>query len=157
MKKVYLALGSNVGRRPANLKKALKLIDECGIKITKKSSVYETKAVSRIKQRNFLNMCALAKTAHSPEKILRAVKLIEKQMGRERVSKKRKGYEKPRVIDIDILFYGQKIIKKRNLKIPHPQIHLRKFVLEPLCEIAPNYKHPLKQKTVAELLKNLDK
>lgn len=155
METVYLALGSNIGRRKYHLSKALKLIEECGLDITKKSKIYKTKAVSKIKQDDFLNMCVEAKTTHSPEKLLTAIQLIEKQIGRTRKEKKKVGYEKPRIIDIDIIFYGNKIVGRRNLKIPHPRMHKRKFVLEPLSEIAPLIKHPLQHKTVCELLKNL--
>lgn len=155
MNKIYFSLGSNIGKRHDNLKKALKLIEECGIKITKKSKVYQTKAVSNVKQRDFLNMCVEAKTRHSPEKVLRAIQIIEKQMGRKRNEKKRAGYEKPRIIDIDILLFGVKIINKRNLKIPHPRMHEREFVLKPLNDIAPDALHPKTIKKISELLKNL--
>jgi 2-amino-4-hydroxy-6-hydroxymethyldihydropteridine diphosphokinase len=154
MNKIYLALGSNIGRRRNNLIKALKLIEECGIKITKKSKIYETKAVSQVKQGDFLNMCVEAKTRHSPEKVLRAIKVVEKQMGRKRKEKKRSGYEKPRIIDIDILLFGGNIISKRNIKIPHPSMHKRKFVLKPLNDIAPDALHPIIKKKISELLKN---
>lgn len=155
MKTVYFALGTNIGRRKSNLYKALKLIEECGLKIVKKSHIYNTKAISKINQGDFLNMCIEVQTMHGPQKILRATQLVEKQMGREKKGKKRIGYEKPRIIDIDILLVGNEIINKKNLKIPHPRMHKRKFVLEPLSDIAPLIKHPLQHKTVRELLKNL--
>jgi 2-amino-4-hydroxy-6-hydroxymethyldihydropteridine diphosphokinase len=157
MNKIYLALGSNMGKRRNNLKKALNLIEECGIKIIKKSKIYETKAVSKVEQDDFLNMCVEAKTRHSPEKVLRAIQIVEKQAGRKRKEKKRAGYEKPRVIDIDILLFNGKIINKRNLKIPHPEMHEREFVLKPLNDIAPEALHPKIKKKISELLKNLNK
>jgi len=138
MHTVYLSLGSNVGRRQINIKKAIVLIDECGLKVEDLSGLYETEAVSKIKQRNFINACVKVSTEFSPEKVLRAVQLVEKQMGRQRSMPKRKGYERPRIIDIDILLYDKIKVNKRNLKIPHPEMKNRKFILEPLSDIAPH-------------------
>jgi 2-amino-4-hydroxy-6-hydroxymethyldihydropteridine diphosphokinase len=151
MKTAYLALGSNVGKRPLNLNKALALLKECGIKIIKTSNFYNTKPVSKVAQRDFLNMCVKIQTSFTPEKLLKICKMIEKQMGRKFI-KKRSGYEKPRIIDIDILLYENLILKKHNLVIPHKKMHLRKFVLEPLNEIAPHLKHPVQHKTISKLL-----
>lgn len=103
MHTVYLSLGSNIGNRNNNIKKAVVLIDECGLIVEDMSALYETEAVSKIKQRNFINACVKVSTRFSPEKVLRIVQLVEKQMGRDRSLPKRKGYEKPRIIDIDIL------------------------------------------------------
>jgi 2-amino-4-hydroxy-6-hydroxymethyldihydropteridine diphosphokinase len=149
---VYFSLGSNIGRRENNLKKALELLSECGIKITRISSVYETEAVSKIKMRDFLNICTEAQTELAPEKLLKVCKSIENQIGRKPHKSNRNGFYEPRIIDIDILLYGQKIIHKRNLEIPHKNMHLRRFVLEPLNEIASNAYNPLVHKTVKELL-----
>lgn len=157
MSKAYLALGSNLGKRPYNLKKARKLLEECGVFIKKSSKIYETKPVSRIPQRKFLNQCLLVETEHNPQKLLKIAKLIEKQMGREQIAKKRKNYEKPRLIDLDILLYENLQINTKFLKIPHPRMHKRKFVLEPLNDIAPLLEHPVQHETINYLLKNLKK
>ncbi len=151
-KTAYLSLGSNIGKRPTNLKKAIKLIEECGIVVSKKSGFYETAAVSKIKQKNFINMCIEIKTTASSRKLLQICQMIEKQMGRNRKLPKKEGYEKPRIIDIDILMYENEKINKRNLKIPHPKMHKRRFVLEPLNEIAPHLTHPVQHKTIKQLL-----
>jgi 2-amino-4-hydroxy-6-hydroxymethyldihydropteridine diphosphokinase len=152
MATAYLSLGSNIGRRKSNLQKALTLLEECGLTIIKKSHVYETQAVSKIDQRDFLNMCVEIQTDFTPEKLRIISHLIENQMGRTRSSKKNRGYEEPRIIDIDILLYDQKIVNKRNLHIPHKRMHERKFVLVPLNEIAPHFRHPVQQKTIFRLL-----
>ena len=152
MTKVYLGLGANVGRLKDNLKKAITLIKECGLNVLKQSSTYKTKAISKVQQRDYLNMCIEVETKFPPEKIFNICQMIERQMGRSK-EKKKKGYEKPRIIDIDILLYGKKIIKKQNLKIPHINMHKRLFVLEPLNEIAPHVMHPTQQKTIKMLLK----
>lgn len=144
-----------MGRRPDNIRKALWLLKECSVIIKKESSFYETKAVSKISQRNFINMCAEIYTTFSPEKLLQICQMIEKKMGRIRKTPKRPGYEKPRVMDIDILMYDSEKINKRNLKIPHPRMQRRRFVLEPLNEIAPHLKHPVQQKTIKQLLNEL--
>jgi 2-amino-4-hydroxy-6-hydroxymethyldihydropteridine diphosphokinase len=150
---VYFSLGSNLGRRKDNLNKAIKFLAEAGVKILKISSIYETEPVSKIKQGDFLNICIQAETELLPEKLLKLCKTIEKQMGRKPHRINRPGFYEPRIIDIDIILYGQKIIHKRNLQIPHKNMHLRRFVLEPLNEIAPNAYNPIKHKTVKELLK----
>lgn len=132
---VYLSLGSNIGNRVNNIKKAVALIDECGLTVENISAMYETVAVSKIRQRNFINACVKVETDFSPEKVLRVIQLIEKQMGRDRSKPKRKGYEKPRIIDIDILLYNDLKMNKRNLKIPHPEMKNRDFILRPLSDI----------------------
>ncbi len=157
MFKAYLALGSNSGKRPHNLEKARKLLEECGIKITKVSKIYETEPVSRINQGKFLNQCFEIKTNHDPRRLLSICQMIEKQMGRKKLRAKKIGYEKPRIIDIDILLYENGIINKKFLKVPHPRMHSRKFVLEPLNDIAPRLVHPGQRKTINNLLKNIKK
>ncbi len=157
MFKAYLALGSNLGKRPYNLKKAKRLLEECGVKITKVSKIYETRPVSRVNQRKFLNQCLEVKTDHDPKKLLSICQIIEKQMGRKKLQPKKIGHEKPRIIDIDILLYENRIIDTKFLKIPHPRMHLRKFALEPLNDIAPGLVHPKQHKTINNLLKNIKK
>lgn len=132
---IYLALGTNLGRRKQNLEKAMKLLEECGVRIKKQSKIYETEAVSKVEQPDFFNMCIKVETKHNPQKLLRIIKMIEAEMGRDRSKPKRKGYERARIIDIDILEYNGQKINQRNLQIPHPRMHKRKFVLDPLNDI----------------------
>ena len=146
---IYLSLGSNVGDRKKYLTKAITELKEI-ITITKKSSIIETFPLHYKKQRKFLNMAIEAKTNIQPEQLLKKIKAIENNLGR----KKRFRYG-PREIDIDILSYGNKIIKTRKLIIPHPRLHERKFVLKPLIQINPLLKHLILKKTVLEIYKNL--
>jgi len=149
---LYFSLGSNIGRRNYNLKRALELMDQCAIHITKVSKIYETEPVSLFEQKYFFNICAEGETEFPPEKVLKICKSIEEQMGREMAKLKAPGYYMPRIIDIDILLYAQRIIRKRNLIIPHEKMHLRRFVLEPLNEIDPYINHPVLHQSVKELL-----
>lgn len=152
MTTAYLLLGSNLGRRSGNMIKALTLLGECGIRIRKISQFYETEPVSKIDQRDYLNLCVEVEVDFSPEKLLSVCLGVEKEGGRTRY-KKRPGYERSRIIDIDILLYEDRVIKKRNLVMPHKQMHLRRFALTPLNEIAPQIVHPVQQKTIRNLLK----
>ena len=153
MSKVYLSLGSNKGVRTANLLKAIRLLKKEGVNIIKVSPVYETEAISTLKQRDFLNMCIQAEVYVSPEKFLDMCQSIEMHMGRSRESKtKTKGLYFPRIIDIDILLFDTMIVRKSRLKIPHPFMNERRFVLVPLNEIAPHIVHPVQQKTIRKLL-----
>jgi len=134
---IFLGLGSNLGNKSQNLKTAIKLLDECGVRTIKQSKVHITDPVSKVPQPKFANQVIEIKTEHDPKKLLQIIKLIERQMGRDRSKPKRKGYERARLIDIDILIYNDLKINKRNLKIPHPRMRERDFVLKPLKEIAP--------------------
>ena len=136
---IFLGLGSNLGRKSQNLKTAITLLNECGVQTIKQSHIHKTIAVSRVPQPDFANQVIEIQTQHSPQKLLQIIKLIENQMGRkrDRTRPKRPGSELPRLIDIDILIYNNLKINKRNLKIPHPRIKEREFVLKPLKEIAP--------------------
>lgn len=156
MATAYLSLGTNLGRKKANLRKALKLLEECGVHIKKISHIYQTEPISRIKQPDFLNICVEVGTNHSPEKLLAACQIVEKELGRERNISSRTGYARPRIIDIDIIFYDQVVRRGWKLQIPHGQMHLRKFVLIPLNEIAPHFISSSQQKTVQELLNDLN-
>ncbi|OGJ50772.1 2-amino-4-hydroxy-6-hydroxymethyldihydropteridine diphosphokinase [Candidatus Peregrinibacteria bacterium RIFOXYA2_FULL_33_7] len=145
---IYLSLGSNLAPKKFQIQKAIKKLNQNKILIQKISSFYKTQPVGVKKQPWFINICLEAKTNLEPLKLLETCKKIEKQTGR-----KNRGNWQKREIDIDILFYGEKIIKENNLKIPHPEIPERKFVLIPLNEIAPNFIHPIKQKKISKLLK----
>lgn len=141
MHTAYLSLGTNLGFRKRNLKKAQKLLEECGVHIKKASKIYETKAVSRIQQPKFLNQALKVQTRHSPQKLLNICQSVESQMGRKKPKPKRINYELPRIIDIDILLYDNLKINTPRLKIPHPRMHLRDFVLKPLNDIAQGVKY----------------
>lgn len=149
---VYLSIGSNLGRREDNCLKALKAIEEKGMTIKKKSLLYETEPWGVREQPHFINMAVEIETDLPPNKLLQVVKEIEKGMGRTETY--RWG---PRIIDIDILLYDDLIYETSDLKIPHPFMHEREFVLRPLSEIAPNKVHPVLNKTISELLQNLQR
>ncbi len=142
----YLSLGSNLGQRLSNLKEAFKHLSDYG-KILRASSVYETEPVGEVSQPMFLN-CVLEFEfpSNSPFKLLEYIHRIETHLGRD--TAKRSG---PRTIDIDILFFDDKLIEHPDLIIPHPRLTERLFVLEPLNEIAPSFIHPEEKVTIKEL------
>jgi 2-amino-4-hydroxy-6-hydroxymethyldihydropteridine diphosphokinase len=149
MVEASIAFGSNIGDREANISTALRILKQ-KIKIIKTSSFYETKPMYLENQNWFLNSAVIIETEIKPEELLGVLKRIEKQMGRKEV-----GRNGPRIIDLDILFYKNQIINKDNLRIPHPKIQERAFVLVPLAEIEPNFVHPICKKTIAQLLSEL--
>ena len=145
-KTVYLSLGSNLGDRAANLQDAIQRLEGLGA-VTAQSSFYETEPREMERQPWFLN-CALAlETELMPRQLLSRVLGLEQAMGRRRIQPKG-----PRSIDIDILLFGGSVVDTATLTIPHPAMHERRFVLEPLAEIAPEVRHPVFKKTVRELL-----
>jgi len=150
MAAVYLCLGSNLGDRAANLRKTLALIEKAGIKVEAKSSIYETEPYGIKNQPFYLNGCIKTAAGLQPEEMLNKLKEIEVQAGR--IPGPKWG---ARIIDIDILFYDNIIIRQENLIIPHPEIQNRRFVLAPLCEIARDYIHPVLKKTVKQLIDDL--
>jgi 2-amino-4-hydroxy-6-hydroxymethyldihydropteridine diphosphokinase len=147
LKTAFLALGSNVGDREANLRDAVQRLDSDEIHVLRRSSLYETAPQELLDQPWFLNAVVQVETSLFPMQLLARVREIERQMGRRRVTPKG-----PRNIDIDILFYGRTVIATAELEVPHPRIAQRRFVLEPLAEIAPEFRHPLTGKTASEML-----
>ncbi len=149
LNQVYLSLGSNVGDRQANLGKAVERLERKG-RVVSVSSFYETEPVEFTHQAWFLNCAVSVETAETPEQLMATILQIEQEMGRQRVQPKG-----PRTIDIDILLIGDKVIDSPELTVPHPAMHKRRFVLEPLAEIAPTVLHPILKKTILELLRVL--
>lgn len=146
MERVYLATGSNMGNKATNLANALEMIELYVGDLIQVSGVYRTAAWGMEDQPEFLNQTMSVDTRLGPETLLLAVMEIEQKMGRER--RIRWG---ERLIDIDILFYGQLVSQSQRLTIPHPFIQERNFVLQPLLEIAPDLIHPVFQKSIREL------
>ncbi len=145
---VFLGLGSNLGDRSAALEEALARLEDHGFRTTRRSSIWQTEPVGGPPQGWFLNAVVGGETALSPEGLLRACLETERSMGRVRAEK-----DGPRRIDVDILLFGGKRREGPGLVIPHPRLHERRFVLEPLFEIAPRMRHPVLGLTVAELRK----
>jgi len=145
----YIALGSNLGNKQQNIEQAIELLKNHGT-VAKCSSFYTTEPVGYLNQEDFLNVAIEFKTTLTPHILLKVTQNIEQKLGRVKTIK-----NGPRIIDLDILFYENKIINKANLIIPHPRMHERSFVLDPLCEIAPNIIHPKINKSVKEIKKQL--
>ncbi len=146
MYQTYILLGSNQGNRLENLQIALNKIENLG-DLQQRSSIYETAAWGLEKQESFLNQVLELHTSLIPEALLEKLLIMEQEMGRKREKK-----WAARLIDIDILYVDDTIIDTENLQVPHPYLHLRRFTLVPLCEIAAHFKHPIYQKTNLELL-----
>jgi len=143
---VYLSLGSNLGDRRANFEAAMNALAGAGISANKVSSLYETEPKDFLEQPWFLNCAVEAETALAPLELLRALRGIEAQLG-----SKKEFAKGPRLLDIDILLYGEETIDSPELQVPHPRMLQRNFVLVPLAEIAPDLRHPDWKQTVAEL------
>ena len=148
-KTVYLSLGSNVGDREANLHLAIEKLGELG-EVIVESSLYETEPMEFTAQPWFLNCAVALRTELMPKLFLSKTMAIEQQMGRRRSQPKG-----PRTIDIDILLFGNSVIHTPHLDVPHVAMHERRFVLEPLAEIAPEVRHPIFKRTAREMLQAL--
>lgn len=144
----YLSLGANRGDRSAQIDRALDLLARSGVRIVKRSSLYETEPVGFGDQHWFLNCVVECETEFMPRQLLRAAQRIEREMGRRRDGTR----NAPRPIDIDILFFGTAVMRTSELEIPHPRIAERRFVLAPLAEIAPSLRHPTLHLSAVELL-----
>jgi 2-amino-4-hydroxy-6-hydroxymethyldihydropteridine diphosphokinase len=147
MNKVFLLIGGNMGDRLQNLHQAIGLLAATCGPVLQQSAVYETAAWGKTDQAAFLNRALLLETSLSAQELITAVLLVEERMGRHRTEK-----FGPRVIDIDIMFYNNEVIDEPHLTIPHPQMQNRRFALVPLNELAPNFVHPVFNKTIEVLL-----
>jgi 2-amino-4-hydroxy-6-hydroxymethyldihydropteridine diphosphokinase len=147
LKTAYISLGSNLGDRHENLRKAIELLEAADIHVLRRSSLYQTEPQDLKAQPWFLNAVAEVETKLFPMQLLARIQNIERQLGRKRTVPKG-----PRTIDIDILLYGSFVIETIELQIPHPRFTERRFVLEPLLELAPDLRHPVTRRRVRELL-----
>ena len=151
MAKVLISLGTNLGDKSLNLNNAIAHINNSIGLVAQKSSIYETKPWGFESFNNFLNQVIVIQTSLAPIELMKELLQLERAMGRIR---DKAGYQ-DRLIDIDILFYDDLVINANDVTIPHPKLHLRKFILEPLAEIEPELRHPVLNKTIKQLLTDL--
>ena len=152
VKTVYLSLGSNLGDRQFHLQRAVAYLEQEQIRVRRQSSVYETEPQDVAGQPWFLNIAVECETGLFPLQLLKTLQRIEREMGRVREGVIRRG---PRVIDIDILLFGHAVIHTPQLTVPHPRMTERRFVLEPLLEIAPDIRHPVTKQALRKYLDTL--
>jgi len=144
---VFLSLGSNLGDRAEFIERAIAALPGVGVRVIRSSAIYETEPVDAPVQGWFLNLALEVETALAPDALLAALLLIERSLGRERAVPRG-----PRTIDMDILLYGDRVVREPGLTIPHPAMAARRFVLAPLAELAPTLRHPVLHRTIAALL-----
>ena len=153
LKRVYLSLGSNLGDRERNIEQALTQLAAAGVRLITRSSLYETAPQDVLDQAWFLNMAVEAETSLFPLQLMSVIQKIERELGRIRGQRAiRRG---PRTIDIDILLFGSVLIETPQLTIPHPRMLRRRFVLEPLLEIAPQLRHPKNKEPLTKYAKDV--
>jgi 2-amino-4-hydroxy-6-hydroxymethyldihydropteridine diphosphokinase len=152
-----IALGSNLdsrfGNREANLREAVRRVGELG-EVQAVSSFHDTEPVGHVEQPRFLNGALLLETELAPVELMQALLGVERAMGREREGAVAKG---PRLIDLDLLLYDDQVVKTEELTLPHPEMQERRFVIEPLVEIAPEWVHPVLGRTMRDLFAGLDR
>jgi 2-amino-4-hydroxy-6-hydroxymethyldihydropteridine diphosphokinase len=153
--RVFIGIGTNLGDRVANFREAIQRIGTLpASRVVRQSSIYETEPVGEVKGA-FLNGVIEVETELGAEALMRRLLLIERLMGRKRVKGRRaggRGKYRPRVIDLDLLFFNKEVIETRSLQVPHPRLHERRFVLAPLSELAPAMIHPKLNASISELL-----
>jgi 2-amino-4-hydroxy-6-hydroxymethyldihydropteridine diphosphokinase len=145
--RIYLSLGSNLGERALNLARAVQALSGGGVRVLRQSSLYETEPVDLLEQPWFLNCVLEAETSLLPQQLLGALQGIERQQGSRKLVARG-----PRIVDLDIIFYGSIVLRTPEIEIPHPRMAERRFVLVPLAELAPTLVHPVHHATIAELL-----
>ena len=145
--RIYLSLGSNLGDRAANLQRAVAALPGAGVRVLRQSSVYETEPVDFLEQPWFLNCVLEADTSLPPNQLLAVLQGIERQMGSKKLVARG-----PRIIDLDVIFYGSIALRAAEIEIPHPRMSGRRFVLVPLAELAPALVHPVFHATIEQML-----
>jgi 2-amino-4-hydroxy-6-hydroxymethyldihydropteridine diphosphokinase len=144
---IGLALGSNLGDRESHLERGLASLGARGVETLARSAIYETEPVGGPPQGRYLNLVTLVRTDLDPDDLMRAALAVEAEAGRVRTVR-----DAPRTLDVDILFFGDIVRRTRGLALPHPRLHERPFVLVPLAEVAPLWRHPGLGLTAAEML-----
>ena len=144
---MYLSLGSNIGNREAHLRAAIERLSDAGVRTLRISPIYETEPVDNRAQAWFLNLVLESETGLFPLQLLSRTARVERELGRVRTAPKG-----PRTIDIDILLYGNVVLKTVRMEIPHPRMAERRFLLAPLADLAPGLRHPVTRRTVREML-----
>ena len=144
---IYLSLGSNLGDRAGNLSRAIEALATIGVPVLRRSSIYETEPVDFVAQPWFLNCVVEAETSLMPRQLLIELQAIERKFGSQKLVPRG-----PRIVDLDVLFYGSEVIHAAGMEIPHPRLTERRFVLVPLAELVPEFLHPVLRTSAAELL-----